>query len=209
MTRAFAALLVLAATSAANADEGRYAFVSADRIEYQTNVDRSVWDLQGWYGGDTNKFWWKLEGSNSTGTENELQLLYSRAISPYFDAQVGARVADDPDETESAFLIGIRGLAPYNVEIDVAASVDADGDFEFHGEFEHDIRFSQRVVLQPRLELRAASAGDDLTAAEVRLRYEITRKIAPYFGISWQRRSVDDAPDDSSTALVAGLRFWF
>jgi copper resistance protein B len=209
MTRGLAIVLWLVVSTVAAADEPRYTYVSADRIEYQSDVERRVWDLQGWHGGDINKLWWKFEGSSAADTESELQFLYSRAISPYFDAQIGVRVADNPDETESAFVIGIMGLAPYNIEMDIAASVDTDGDFSVHGEFEHDVRFSQRIVLQPRLELRASSASTDQAALEVRLRYELSRKIAPYLGISWQRHAADTTGDGSSTALIAGLRFWF
>jgi copper resistance protein B len=209
MTRALAIVLWLAVSTMATAEQARHMYVSADRIEYQSNVERRIWDLQGWYGGDINKLWWKFEGSSAADTESELQFLYSRAISPYFDAQIGVRVADHPDETESAFVIGIMGLAAYNIEVDIAASVDADGDFSVYGEFEHDVRFSQRIVLQPRLELRASSVSADRAALEVRLRYELSRKIAPYLGISWQRHAADTTGDGSSTALIAGLRFWF
>ena len=202
-------VLWLAAMATAGADEARHTYVSADRIEYQSDVERSVVDLQGWYGGDINKLWWKFDGSRASDTESELQLLYSRAISPYFDAQIGVRVAHDRDETESALVLGIMGLAAYNIDVDIAASVDADGEFSVHGELEHDVRFSQRIVLQPRLEFRASSASADQAAVELRLRYEFTRKIAPYVGISWQRHAADAASDETSTALIAGLRFWF
>lgn len=209
MMRSVAALLLLLTTAVCAEEQHLYSYVSADRIEYQADVERTVWDLQGWYGGDTHKLRWKFEGSDGTETENELQLLYSRAIAPFFDAQFGVRVTDGPGGTDSALLAGIQGLAPYNIEVDIAASVDTDGDFELHGELEHDVRFSQRVVLQPRLELRAASADADQVAFELRLRYEFSRRMAPYVGVSWQRHFDDAMPDDTSTVFVAGLRFWF
>lgn len=187
----------------------RYAYVSADRIEFQSDVERSVWDLQGWYGGDLHKLVWKFEGSNGDDTEHEVQLLYGRAVSPYFDAQFGIRVADEPTGTDSALVVGVQGLAPYNIEVDVAAIVDSDGDVELQGEFEHDIRFTERVVLQPRLELRAASADAEHAALELRLRYELSRRVAPYIGMSWQRQFDESVADDTSTAFIAGLKFWF
>lgn len=204
----FVTMPMLLATTV-GAEESRYAYVSAERIEYQSDVDRSVWDLQGWYGADMRKFWWKFEGSDAADTHNELQLLYSRAISPYFDAQVGVSVADGAADTDTAFVIGIMGLAPYNIEVDIAASINTDGDSELHGEFEHDIRFSERMVLQPRLEFRARSAADEQAALELRLRYEVSRKVAPYLGLSWQRHFDDSTPDEASTVVIAGLRFWF
>ena len=200
-------LMLLVAT--ADAHDSRYAYVSAERIEYQADVDRAVWDLQGWYGADMRKFWWKFEGSDAEDTDIELQLLYSRAISPYFDAQVGVSVEDGAADTDTAFVIGITGLVPYNIEVDIAASINTDGDSELHGEFEYDIRFSERVVLQPRLEFRARSAAHDQAALELRLRYEVSRKVAPYLGLSWQRHFDDSTADETSTVFIAGLRFWF
>ncbi|MDH4125626.1 MAG: copper resistance protein B [Gammaproteobacteria bacterium] len=208
MTRSFATVLLFLA-AIAGAEEARFTYLSADRIEYQSDVERSVWDVQGWYGTDLHRLWWKLEGSNASDTDNELQLLYSRAVSPYFDAQIGVSVADNPADTDTAFVIGIMGLAPYNIEIDIAASVNTDGDYQLHGEFTHDIRFSEHFVLQPRLELRARSAAEDQAALEMRLRYEINRNIAPYLGLSWQNHFNDSAPGDATTVFIAGLGFWF
>ena len=89
----------------------------------------------------------------------------------------------------------------------------------------YDQRVTQRLVLQPRVELnlaaqssRATGVGSGLSSAELglRLRYEITRKLAPYVGVSFEgetgstaRYSRAAGRDASTTAAVAGLRFWF
>src|SRR3546814_3304707 len=42
-----------------------------------------LWDAQGWYGGDINKFWFKTEGEGNFGEspeQVEVQALWSRAI---------------------------------------------------------------------------------------------------------------------------------
>jgi copper resistance protein B len=48
------------------------------------------------------------------------------------------------------------------------------------------------------------------------VRYEIRREMAPYLGVSWQRRVGDTArfarrkgEGASSTSLVLGMRLWF
>ena len=82
-----------------------------------------------------------------------------------------------------------------------------------------------RLLLQPQLEFDVygeddpeTGVGSGLSEAEagLRLRYEIRRELAPYLGVTWQRRFGDTADfaraageRDSDTLLVAGLRVWF
>lgn len=207
--RMITVLFCLASGVQSQAEEARYVFAQADRVEYQSDADAAIWDLQGWYGGDLQKIWWKLEGENEPETHNELQLLYSRAVSPYFDAQFGLRVANNDAGSETSLVAGMQGLATYNIEVDAAVFITEHGDFAVRGEFERDFRLTQRLVLQPRVELGVSSTPDDDVALELRLRYEINRKLAPYAGISWQRTFDENVPDDSATSVVAGLRFWF
>ncbi len=216
-------LLMIAAHAAA--EEPRYAFVQGDRVEYQADNETWLWDVQGWYGGDLHKLWWKLEGDAVDGdsAESELQLLYSRAVSAWYDAQFGIRYEDEPGET--SLVVGLQGLAPYRFEVDTAAFLTENGDLLFSAEFERDLLLSQRLVLQPRLEFglsaqdiaeRAISSGLTETEVELRLRYEVNRKFAPYLGVSWQRTYGDGSralraagEDDTTTTLVVGARFWF
>lgn len=209
MWRAVLAACCLTMASSVLAEESRYALAQGDRVEYQSHADRAVWDLQGWYGGDLHKLWWKIEGDDEAATNNELQLLYSRAVSAYFDAQFGLRVEDDGTGSESSLVLGIQGLAPYNIEIDAAAFITEDGEVEIRGEIERDFRLTQRLVLQPRIELNASSAINDDAALEMRLRYEINRQFAPYAGFSWQHDFDGRVADKTTTSFVAGVRFWF
>ena len=45
------------------------------------------------------------------------------------------------------------GLAPYWFEIDAAAFISEDGDASARLEAEYELRFTQRLILQPRMEL--------------------------------------------------------
>ena len=53
--------------------------------------DPIVLEAQGWVGKDLNKLWVKVDVENVSGKtdEAELQFLYSKAIAPYWDVQVG------------------------------------------------------------------------------------------------------------------------
>lgn len=182
-------------------------------------------DAEAWYGGDIDKLWLKAETEGSFGEkpgQAEVQALWSHAIDPWFDLQAGVRYDFRPRGRAHAVL-GIKGLAPYWIEIDAAAFVSDRGTVTARIEVEHDARITQRWVLQPRVEMDVAlqdskrdEIGAGLSAFEMgaRLRYEITPQFAPYVGIAFERinrdtrrfRGEDKA---SGVSLVAGIRTWF
>ena len=101
----------------AHSGDSPFAMVRFDRLEAQSSDGETVgvWDADAWYGGDINKVWLKTEGEYSfedNGLEDaEVQLLWSRAISRYFDLQTGVRYDFEPKGQAHAVL-GIQGLAP-------------------------------------------------------------------------------------------------
>ena len=200
-----------------------------DRVEYRARGgdDGYLWDVQGYYGGDLDKFWFKSEGEGSFGEAieaAELQALWSHAIGPFFDLQTGIR-QDLIGPTRTHAVIGVQGLAPYVFEIDAAAFLSNKGDLTVKIESEVDQRITNRLILQPRGEISISAqnmpelgvgAGIDRIEAGVRLRYEFAREFAPYIGIDqeWRLgRSRDyaraEGEDVSVTNLVLGVRFWF
>lgn len=230
----FAALLLapaLALGAPVQAAEGEeiYTLVLVDRLEYQTaeGHDILLWDAQGWLGGDYDKLWLKTEGERARGDleEAELQALYSRAVAPFWDLQLGVKHDFAPHPARTSGVIGIQGLARYWFEVDAAAFVSEDGDVSARVEAEYDLLLTQRLVLQPRAELNFAiqdvdelGIGSGLSTAELglRLRYEIKREVAPYVGVSWSRKVGETArfaraegEDAGVVSLVAGLRLWF
>jgi copper resistance protein B len=50
-----------------------------------------------------------------------------------------------------------RGFAPYWFESDTALLVSNDGDVSFRGEFEYELLFTQRLILQPREGINASA----------------------------------------------------
>lgn len=89
----------------------------------------------------------------------------------------------------------------------------------------YELLFTQRLILEPELELnvqnrsdRLRGMGTGLTDAELglRLRYEIRRQFAPYIGVTWSRKFGSTATlarqngDDRKTLqAVIGLRVWY
>ncbi|MEH6662192.1 MAG: copper resistance protein B [Parasphingorhabdus sp.] len=200
-----------------------------DRLEYRARQgdDGYLWDLQGYYGGDIDKFWFKSEGEGNFGEpleSAEVQALYSRAIAPFFDLQAGVRQdLTGPDRTHA--VIGIQGLMPYMFEVDAAAFLSSKGDLTARIEAEYDQRITQRLILQPRAEINLSAqeipeldigAGIDNIELGLRLRYEIALEFAPYVGIEqeWKLGGSRDfarlaGEDASVTNYVVGVRFWF
>ena len=208
---------------------GRHLLLAADRLERLSGDGRSLtWDAQGWYGGDLGKLWVKTEGDYAFGGDRledaEVQLLWSRAASAFFDVQAGVRHDAEPAGVTYG-VVGVQGLAPYWFELDAAAFVSAAGDLTLRLEAEYELRLSQRLVLQPRAELtfaaqrvRERGLGSGLAGIDfgARLRYEVRREFAPYLGV--ERQSAVGATGDLAeasgkhrhrTAVVVGLRAWF
>lgn len=221
------AAVLLGPAQALAADDDVFTFVQSDRLEYAEASAEVVWDLQGWVGTDYHKLWLKAEGERDSDAteESELQVLYSRAHTPFFDLQIGLRQDFEPSPSRSHLVIGLQGLAPQWFEVDAALFLSDDGDLSARLEAEYDWLLTQRLVLQPRLEVELSAdavprigVGSGLVETELglRLRYEIHRKFAPYVGVSWERRYGDSrdfareaGEDADSVSLIAGLRLWF
>lgn len=200
-----------------------------DRAEYRAREggDGYLWDVQGYYGGDLDKFWFKSEGEGTFGDSPEsaeIQGLWSHAIGPWWDLQAGVRQdLTGPERTHA--VLGVQGLAPYMFEVDAAAFLSTKGDLTARVEAELDQRVTQRLILQPRAEVNLSAqdipelgvgAGLDSVELGLRLRYEFAREFAPYVGIEqeWKvGQSADYArlagEDPSVTNYVVGVRFWF
>lgn len=209
---------------------GRFSQILFNLAEYQVRDGRDGfrWDGEGWFGGDVHRLTLKTEGAATHGAgieDAEVQALYSHAIGPYFNLQVGVRHDIRPRPARSFATLGIEGLAPYWFDVEAAIFLSNKGDFLGRLEATYDQRITQRLILQPRFELNVAARdvpetgiGSGLSDAELglRLRYEIAREFAPYIGLSHDRRFGDTArmaraagEDPSSTSVVLGIRFWF
>ena len=186
------------------------------------------WDGEAWLGGDINRLVLKSEGGGafSSGVDSaEIQALYSRAIGPYWNVQAGVRHDFQPNPSRTYATIGIEGLAPYWFEVEGALFLSDKGDVLARAEGYYDQRITQRLILQPRVELNFSAQdvpenriGSGLSNAELglRLRYEIRREFAPYVGISYERKVGDtaryaraDGEGVGGTSFVLGVRAWF
>jgi copper resistance protein B len=206
--------------------------VLGDRLEHRSDGNEQIvlWDMDAWYGTDYNKFYVESEGEWNTDKDEpenvSMEVFWNHTFRPFWDTQLGIRhdILDGKDDR--TFLAGgIQGMAPYIFEVDATAYVSEDGDTSAVFEVERDFYFTQRLVLQPRLETEVAfsdvseyniAAGFTSIETGLRIRYEFTRKFAPYIGVSWERslgKTADmrqaDGEDINKTNFVAGVKFWF
>ena len=209
-------------------DQRPQSYWLVDRLEWQDTEEGSLgWEGVAWIGGDIHRLWLRTEGEASDRDVESAtaEVLYGRAISPWWDAVGGVRhdFGHGPSRTYAAF--GVQGLAPYKFEVEATAFIGAGGRGGATLEAEYDTLVTNRLILQWQAEANlyfkddaATGVGSGLSTIEAgaRLRYEITRRVAPYIGVEWERafgRTADlrrggDEPIND-TRLVAGLRFWF
>ncbi|WP_231759350.1 copper resistance protein B [Microbulbifer elongatus] len=201
--------------------------VTIDQLEAREH-DGSALEGSLWFGGDFNKLWLKTEVEREEGeTEKaELQALYSRAIAPYWDLQLGAR-HDFELETDSRNwgVIALNGLAPYFFEVDTSLFIGEDGESAFRVEAEYELLLTQQWILSPEIEVNffgqnspeqhTGSGLSDIEAG-LRLRYEFTPQFAPYIGVNYEKKfgnTADFARQEgesvSETLWVIGLHAWF
>jgi len=185
-----------------------------------------TWEVDGWVGGDSERIWLRSEGEVTDGKADhaETQIFYGWNFHPFWDVLAGIRQDFEPDG-ETWLAAGITGLAPYFFETDVTAFLSTNGDAALRFEQSFDLLITQQLIAEPHVEVnlyardmpsRGVGAGFSDVEASLQLRYEVTRKFAPYVEISWERDLGETAGmtraaggDVEETTTRFGLRFWF
>jgi copper resistance protein B len=208
---------------AGGADDPVLVMLKADKLEWRDSDEGTlmVWEIDAWVGKDLNKLWIKSSGESVDGEveSNEVDILYSKAIAPFWDLQMGIRHEFKPSPADDWVGIGVMGLAPYLFDVDVNVFINNDSLVNARFSAEYEYLFTQRVVLIPNFEMSVYSDDDNargivsgISSAElgIRLQYQIKREFAPYIGINFDKQygnSVIDA--NSETQLLVGVSFWF
>ena len=204
--------------------------ISFELAEYQARRGSDGYRFEGEAssGGDIDRLTIKYEGEGTFGgalDDAELQLLWSRAFAPFWNLHAGIRYDAKPDPSRTYLSVGVEGFTPYLFKLAGTTFISDEGDVLLRAEGYYDQRISQRVTLQPRIEVNFSAqdvpeigigAGLSRFEAGLRLRYEIKRELAPYMGIEWVRETGNTArfaraagEDPSVTNFVFGIRAWF
>jgi copper resistance protein B len=186
-----------------------------------------AWEGQAWMGTDTDRLWLRSEGKRVDGRleSADLEVLYGRPVSRWWDVVAGVRHDFAPGGSRDFAAIGVIGLAPYKFEVAATAYIGQGGQTAARVEVEYETLLTNRLVLQPLLEVelngrddprRGIGSGLSTVEAGLHLRYEVTRRFAPYIGVVRERafgrtagfRDQDGHPV-RDTRVVAGMRVWF
>lgn len=210
--------------------EDQYVWVHAifEQVEGRFgSEDAFVWDGEAWTGTDAHRLWLKSEGELKDGEVEggQHEILYDHPISTYFDLQAGLRYDLDSRAGRGWAAFGVEGLAPYFFHIAATAYASGSGHFAAKLAGTYDLLITQRLILQPDIELNFYSKDDSkrligsglaVLDLGIRLRYEIVRKFAPYIGVTYERKSGQTgtyaaAAGEKTDAirLAVGVRSWF
>jgi len=208
---------------AGGADDPLVTMLLMDQFEIRNNDERSrVWEGIFWIGYDLDKLYLYSSGeATSDGLESSQNtLLYSRAIAPFWDVQIGIAYDKNSGASRTWGEIAMMGLAPYYFETNAALLLNDKGNIGLRLKTEYEIHFTQKLILTPSLEADLYTKSDPemqlgsgLSSIEagLRLRYEIKREFAPYIGVNWERtfgKTRDYNSINEIDALI-GVRFWF
>ena len=232
---AVGAVLMLAATLPAQAemlDDAMFTSVRLDQLEYRVGDGSNItaWDAEAWIGGDYWKLALESEGEYVTRSKTfetlENQLVVRRLVSDFFDAKAGIRV-DTPAGPDRVYgVIGFQGLAPQWLEVEGDLFLSQKGDLSSRFSAEYDILLTNRLILQPVVEINMAATDDreigqgqgiNDVEAGLRLSYDLVdRTNAPYVGVHWERKfgetarlARDEGEDTDAVRAVAGVRLLF
>jgi copper resistance protein B len=222
----------MAAARAALMDESRFSTTTLriDRLEYRAvdGRDGYGWDAEAAYGGDIDRFVLATEGEGGIGRaaeRAELRALWRHAVDPWWNLEAGVRHDFRPDPERTYATIGIMGLAPYWLEVEGQLLVSTKGDVHLRADAGYDQRITQRLILEPEVEIDAAlqdvpdlrvGAGFERIELGFRLRYQLARRFAPYIGVHWESRLGETAnlaraagERPSGLSAILGIRSWF
>ncbi|TCT07064.1 copper resistance protein B [Paralcaligenes ureilyticus] len=211
-------------------DEHNFASVLVDRLEYVRGARGNEWmayEGQAWFGGTYNRAVLKAEGEVARGKllDSRTELLWGHAISTFWDSQLGVRFDHGIGPNRGWLAFGVQGLAPYWFNVDATAYVGNNGRTALRLSTEYDLLLTQRLILQPRVEVnfygkrdeaREIGSGLSDATAGLRLKYEVTRQFVPYIGVEWAgkfgqtanfARASGERPTE--TRFVAGVSFRF
>ena len=218
------------ALTSSHAHHGQwFSKVLFDELEtWEADDGRALrWGAQAWVGSDLNRVWLRSGGERVGGVTEaaNVELLFGRGISPWWDVVAGVRHDFRPGDGRDYLALGVIGMAPYKFEVDATAYLGETGQSALRLEAEYEALLGPRWVLQPKLEAafygkdepaRGIGKGLNTLEAGLRLRYEVRRRFAPYVGIAWERAYGEaarlrrrDGGEVSDLHVVAGVRLWF
>jgi len=198
--------------------------VVIDTLENQSTkgADTLAWAINMYAGYDLNKIYFYTEGSKvkNTPSETESQLVWSKAIAPYWDIQYGVGYDKTPTAHKNWAVLAFKGMTPYFFETRTSFLFGKGGNIGIRAEAETELLITQNLVLSPSFAATlytkddlAMETGKGLSnvTAGLRLKYKIKREFAPYIGFEYSKNfsSTNNIAPLNETNVVAGVSIWF
>lgn len=204
--------------------------ILVDELEFVSgNEGQGVgWTVLVTKGQDNDKLWLRSQGLKNSrdrlDAESSVEALWWHSKSPFWGMLLGVR--QDLGKGATTWLAaGVEGLAPYWFDVQLTAYVGDDGRVAARAKAAYEVLFTNRLILTPQVETNLYSKrstdrqlGSGFSNVELsgRLRYEFSRKFAPYVGFVWERalggtadfRRVD-REIVTERRVVLGLRLWW
>lgn len=204
--------------------------VLVDELEFASgNEGQGVgWTVLVTQGQDDSKLWLRSQGLKNSkdrlDPESSVEALWWRSKSPFWGTLLGVR--QDLGKGATTWLAaGVEGLAPYWFDVQLTGYVGDDGRLGARAKGAYEVRLTNRLILTPQVETnlyskrstdRELGGGFSNVELSARLRYEVSRKFAPYVGFVWER-ALDDTADfrradrqrPAEHRVVVGLRSWW
>ena len=201
-------------------DRATWSSLRIDRFEQGVDESVGAWRLQASHGGDVDRVLLRSEGELDHGHVDtaDAELLWSRAIAPFWDGVLGLRRDFGDGSHRNWLALGVQGIAPYGLDIEATGYVGDGQRSALRVEVAYDLRLTQRLLLQPRIEANAygrsdkvARIGSGLSDAEagLRLRYQLHRGFAPYLGVERRRLFGASAAMVQAQGKVTAETRWF
>lgn len=156
-------------------------------------------------GTDEQKLILQLEAEKpeSQSAKYDAKLLYSHMISDFWDIQTGLgyqlkwiEIDEQDKHTDHVNAVfGIQGLAPYFFETSAYLSLSKDDYVALSFEAERDFLLTQKLIVQPYIELDAVlndasryaeKTGLQEASVGLETRYEISKQFMPYVDIAYR-----------------------
>jgi copper resistance protein B len=204
--------------------------VLLDRLELTNDGDKTGFGLRSvsWLGTDSNRVVLKLDSSNTKLDQNTLTtgLAWRKPLSGFWNYDLGVQNDHENGKPNQTWLAAnINGIAPYWFTLDSTIMLGKSGLVGLVFDGSYDLRITQRLILDPSLNVKVYSKDDPdqeigkgLSAGSVglRLRYEVMRTFAPYISVDVNRYfgqtanfyKVKDGTSNE-TIVSLGVRSWF
>ncbi|UUM27566.1 copper resistance protein B [Acinetobacter colistiniresistens] len=181
--------------------------------------------LKTWVGTDENKLFILADyaKAESEKSEQSLAALYSRNIADFWDVQAGVNYRYNPDrevdKEQFEGVVGLHGMAQYFFETDAHLYIGQNQQWRFVLETERDLLLTQKLIMQPYLEMEwvlrdeskyATKTGLADAEVGVKTRYEIVKnRVMPFIDVGYaysngRKQTNWQTASDSKTGWIYG-----